>query len=516
MIESPPIKKLIVDYFIEHSQEDIGKMAAAIHAHLSRGFVANETVYIKETGGFGRITRVQGHRYVLATQPGNRGHEESFHFTQLERRTELFADEIRGYILGITMETPFGRVLKENAFRSIKDSGEVARCKVPQSQCSGASCPPSKPHTLGAVSAVPRAQDARRHGRRKAEEPAVGSEEPERIPKRREPREREMVGGAGIRSILGLETRKTLDLEGFGSDDIGSLMKVFSALTNFHLVFGIEQVSVEELARSIMDPAYGSDLICKVHMRLVAMLREEIDSVGMEAFVEDAQPCVMVAEGGMCKTLDGECDEAKGMEDTGSCSKERQEEAWKQALTSLVSDISNELEMDLSYFARCVSARSRPLDRDEANNRVVLLELLLNIFFTTSVFREKLSGSMRDLRELEKRKKELQTRLRKIKSSSGQEIGGAESIEEQRKGVEKELKNTVSRILELPMQVVMGTVDGISFLNLGRRIYAAEESSYYRLSRDSLFELCKKYNPRSKSEKSILLSISQHAEVLQG
>ncbi|CAD25936.1 hypothetical protein [Encephalitozoon cuniculi GB-M1] len=499
MIESPAIKRFVVDYFIEHSQEDIDEMVASIHRRLLSGFVVNEDVCVVKSGECGRVVGVLGPRYAVMVQSPCGWREEDFELSELARREGVSGGRIRGYLLGITMETPFGRVLKENAFRSIRDSQEVMRCRVPQSQCCEAPNP------------VPGGSSGGRGGGEEQGPGQPGSRGAER-------QKGLSSMAADVESILRLSEERIVSVEGLGPWDVEAVMKIFGALATFGSVFRIRSVDAWSLASAISDPAYGSDMMRLVHEKLVGALRRDIEENGMDRFVENVRPCVGVAVEAMC-SAEGPQDVLQGGQQQGpveDCGKE----GWKDDLREFIGCVSRGLDTDISQIVECISARDGELSRREARGRIVLLELLLNMFFTTAWFREVMSEKMEESLELERKRRELGVRARKTGETgcdgSGSECGRPRSeCGRPRSEAERDAVCAAREIFKLPTRVVLGEIGGIRFLNLGKRIYAAKEGEYYLVGRDALVRLCKRYRGRSKGEKATMANIEQHVEALQ-
>ncbi|AFN83712.1 hypothetical protein EROM_090960 [Encephalitozoon romaleae SJ-2008] len=504
MIESFAIKKFIINYFIEHSQEDIDKMVLNIHRHLLRGFLMNEVVYNMKSGEYGRISRVGGARYGVVIQSKDGGHEKDCHFSDLARRDEVSASGVKGYLLGITMETPFGRVLKENAFGSIKDSSGVMKCKVPQNQCYEGTRPLrdsqkslDREKTQGMW---PSAENAGDRGAMERQDDKANAVEVEK---------NGLTEDIDIDSILKLRDDQILRIPGLERPDIESTMKILGVLVGFRSFFDIERIDVKELAGVIIDPLYESDIVCKTHERLIEMLKAEIDNIGMDVFIENSKPCIALVFECVCSSKDKKQDDLESIEEPRQVLEKKQ---WKADLEKFIKETSSQAGIDISHIVPCIFAKDRPLSKEEIRSRLVLLELLLNMFFTTEPFREVVSEKMETSKELERRKRELQARLRKPILALDSE---ASLDTDKRSEVKKELIDTMEKIFQLPTNIRIGEIDGIRFLNLNRKIYAAKERDYYLMSRDALLRLCKKYNDRSKSKRNVLVSIEQYMEILQ-
>ncbi|AFM98948.2 hypothetical protein EHEL_090530 [Encephalitozoon hellem ATCC 50504] len=509
MIESSAIKKFIINYFIEHSQEDIDKMAGSIHSYILKGFLMNELVCNMKSGKYGRISKVGGGRYTMMIQSDNGEHEESCYFSDLARKDDVSASGIKGYLLGITMETPFGRVLKENAFRSIKDSTEVVRCKVPQNQCHGAMRSSSKDSL----------RPLDREKRQEMVPCSEGGENQNKLSKMwdggskaMEARNNRVSERPDIGLILNMGDGQMLRIPGFGSSEVELMIKIFGVLMNFRSFFGIERIGVKGLGDAIIDPLYESDIISRTHENLIEMLNAEINSIGMDVFIENSRPCMMLASESLRFLREKKQDTHEG---TGNPSKPRgpRKKNWKPELEKFVEKISDQAGIDISYIIPCVFAKDCPLSQEEIRSRLVLLELLLNMFFTTELFREAISEKMKESKELERKKRVLQIGLKRSGPQSSD--AGAPSDIPKASEARKELADTMEKIFRLPTSIEIGEIAGIRFLNLDKRIYAVKEGDYYPLSRDALFSLCKKYHSKSKSEKNVLASIEHHVEILE-
>ncbi|UTX46051.1 DUF5097 domain-containing protein [Encephalitozoon intestinalis] len=505
MIESPAIKKFIVNYFIEHSQENIDDIAARIDGCLRKRFVENEVVSVVRSGEWGRISRVAGDRYVVSILSLDGGREERLHFSELARKDMAGRTEVKGYLLGITMETPFGRVLKENAFRSIRDSGEVMKCKVPQSQCYEGSFV-SRRGVGGTERRKWKTEKEGQGSREKNEERETEGSRAKRASVRKEGTKETSVS-----SILLVGPSQALEIPGLRKEDIELVMKIFGVVANFGGFFGIQEIDVLSLGRAIVDPWYEDDTICKIHLKLISGLRTEMDSVGMEEFVENSKACIEWAkEQGREEDLAGDGGEMEEcLEQSLGCG----EEGWKKDLRKLIESICDDGDTDIFGIVRSISGRSRALGRGEIRKRLVVIELLMNMFFTTEQFREIIWEKMEESKDLEKKKRELQTRL---KRSVGWDGESKEAGEGSRAEMEKELGDTREKIFQLPVNTGVGNVDGVGLLHLGRKIYAAWEGDYYLVGRDRLADLCKKYKAKNKEERHVLESIGQNIEGLKG
>lgn len=505
MIESSAIKKFIINYFIEHSQEDIDKMIVSIHNHLLRGFLMNEMVYNMKSGEYGRISRVGGARYGVVIQSKDGVHEEDCHFSDLARRDEVSVSGVKGYLLGITIETPFGRVLKENAFGSIKDSAGVMKCKIPQNQCCGG-IQPSRDSQKSldrekGQGIKPHAESAGSGGVVERRDDKTNAMEVEK---------NGLIEDIDVDSILKLRDDQILRIPGLESSDVESMMKILGVLASFRSFFDIERIDVKELAEAVIDPLYESDIVCKTHERLIEMLKAEINNMGMDVFIENSKSCMVLASECVCPSKDKRQNGLESIEEPHQVLGKKQ---WKVDLEKFIKETSDQSGIDISHIVICIFAKDRPLSKGEIRGRLVLLELLLNMFFTTEPFREVVSEKMEASKELERKKRELQVRLRKPGSLS---LDTETSLDiAKRSEVKKELIDTMERIFQLPTNIRIGEIDGIRFLNLNRKIYVAKERNYYLMNKDVLLRLCKEYNGRSKSERSVLASIEQHVEILQ-
>lgn len=536
MIKSPAVRKFIMDYFIEHGQESIGKMAMDIHRYLSQNLVMNEMVFSKRLGLTGKVVKILRPGYIVAMQCDGDGREDVFQFTDLGRNDEINASDIGDYIIGVTMETPFGRVLRENAFESIRSPG-VPKRRIPTTQ--GHSGHPdilpspqaSVPKTIRAREIVPprRQRESSGAGTKRSK----GGDDVSKIQGERgkgrgsgeESKEWEKTA-VGAEALLGLDSYKVVRVKGFESHRLESLMKLFSFLSNFKMFFKIREIEVEELAEAIAEPGYESKTVFKIHSRLVRALEDEIDRIGMGSFRENIKPALMVVEEKVCSMnrqnrRQGEAkknnQERTGGETREEARMELSEKSWKSDVKEFVCKVAEGLSENVSVLTDSVCTSGKTALEEQVDARLSLMEFLLHSFFVTDTFRNMISEKMSGLKSLEKKKKDAQTRLKEIRSRMRHSADEEEAsdLDRQRTSVERELASISGEILQQPLRVSMGCIDGIYFLNIDRKMYGIRDGVYYLLPPDVVANMCRNYVPRNKAEKNILSTLLQHVEILQ-
>lgn len=506
MIESPAIKKFIMDHFIENGQEDIIQMSLRIQDHLLQNFVVNEVVLSRSSELAGRVIRVLKSRYVLLVYSDDGNYEGSFGYSELLRKETVTADMIKGYLMDITTETPFGRVLKENVFRTIKSPSSVLEFKTFASQQCRQPMSCKKNTTAKMKGTEEETEDA---------EP-LNKRETDKLSRNVEGKRYRSVSG-----ILGLNQSKRMTVRGFDQRGFESLMKLFSFLSNFNTFFDIGRITLEELAEAIIDPAYDSKLAFKIHSKLAEALLCEIDNTGIERFAENIKSALMLVEELAQskkkdkKSVEGTC-RSRGLSSIKT-NMQFTEKNWKASMKSFVDRLCGSVGDNVAIFADCISEKKHVLDDEQLEVRLAFIEFLLNSFFITNIFRDIIHEEMDSLKELEDRKKEIQSRFREVKSliRNSTDVEKCACLVKQRIEIEKELKSITGKILESPLKVEMGSVDGVCFLNIDKRIYAIRDGDYYCLPKDMLGYLYKHYIPRYKAEKSVLLNLLQHTEILQ-
>lgn len=490
MFRSPAIKKFVIDYLIEHSQETVHEAASRIHERLVRSFVANETVCIRSLGIVGRIVRMSRAGYAVLA-PGDT--ERLLQHADIARSEDVSSSRIGEYIMGISMETPFGRVLKENAFESIRDSANILRCKAPANQRCDRPAPQSvqSPVPETKMPRSPKNKKLQREERREeAERRTMQIEKEEPAAKSNE-----------VCALLELREDRRLAIRGFEAHRTECLMKIFSFLSNFKSFFKIGRIGLEELANALADPSYDSAVVLQIHSGLVEALQAEIDRRGVDAFAENIRPALMLAE--ELLSAGDTREKTRSAVDSGK--------SWRAATRAFLHRLSENIETDISALADSIEKR-KSVDNSELEMRLVLVEFLLNCFFVTDTFRGMISNETENLRDLERSRKSIHGRLKDVRQQIRRSAEDClESLAAQRAAIEKEQASIAERILESPLAVEMGCIDGVYFLNVDRRIYAIRDRVYYPVSRDMILRLYKRYSPRDKAEKGILLGLVEHA-----
>jgi hypothetical protein len=527
MIESSGIKKFIIDYFIENSKEHIADMATNIYTYLASGFVLNEVVHVKKQESDGKITMIRKDGYVvLSSSDGQRC--DVFQSGDLARKEELSPNKINHFLGSITMETFFGRVLKENAYKSIFNSKNVFKCVVPQSQAGERPAAADAPYkngtahraeTQGAPEGRQRRDEQKpeipKRFRREEREAEYDQESIKKLrikpanvkPERRkeeslEPQEH----GDILSNVLELCSRSAVEIEMYGSSMMDTLMKVYSFVSNFSSFFDLKEMELQELAEAIRDPTYESPVVYKIHSKLIEAIGAEIAEHGIEDFVHNVDPALMIVDE-TAKSMGNKTRE--GPAGAGA-------DGWRMGVRSFVQQLADEASKSMGIFIECADRKTQPLATDQLLLRLAFIDFLLNSFFTTGVFRDMLSEKTKALKDLEKKRNMLAQKLKKIRSSMRSTVNGKKDagLLKQKSSAEADLRSVIIKIFHSPLKIEIGSIGDVSFLNINKKIYALYKSVYYMLSRDVIFRVSKRYGARNKAEKKILQSLEQYAGCL--
>lgn len=118
MIKSTHLRRLIVQHFIDNITKDFCQIVQDLHQILKSSFLPNEIVTLKDSdGGTAQGRVVAANRACVIVEYGNV--RRSFAPEQLSRGEEIGKADVMSFLLSVTEESQFGRVLVPNAKRII-------------------------------------------------------------------------------------------------------------------------------------------------------------------------------------------------------------------------------------------------------------------------------------------------------------------------------------------------------------------------------------------------------------
>ncbi|KAH9410790.1 hypothetical protein HK407_10g15560 [Ordospora pajunii] len=517
MIESSGIKAFIVEYFIEHVREDISRMAVNIHSTLQTRFLPNEVVYVVDKKIFARVARNLGNDYTVTVDSEEGGHEVQCVFSSLERIRNVTECDIRMYLLGITMETAFGRVLKKDVFKSIKEAIQIEKRKgVPsKQQCANASMPKSiEKHKLKNEMYQKQCVSKKIKKEKDACEEVDGKEKMKQHKKRRSNDFEELIGN-------GLDHECKLSFESVGVKEMRLVMKVFCFIANFKEILGIRGVLLDELVEMFKNQSYESEAVSSMHMKMLEMIQEDARDCMVEDFVECIRPSAMLIKeamkeskadgGGMHANVAAKWNDSMSIDDIV-----RYECNWKQKIAMLVEFLSSHLRMDLKEIGIRVFGSDVYGMKDHKCgmvDRLVLFEFLMNMFCVTNAFRSMISDRMKALKELNKQRKKAQVLIKNTKKAEDACVLKGKSTEQQNEDACCSL-NTPDLQPSVFIKADLGIINGIRFFVADGSIYAQNGQDYYIVPADALSMMSNKYRVKSKDEKNAMINILQHSKIM--
>ncbi|TBU14298.1 hypothetical protein CWI40_100020 [Ordospora colligata] len=494
-------------------------MALNIHSALQTRFVPNEIVYIVDKKIFARVARNLGNDYAVIVGSEDGEHEMQCAFLSLERIKYVTQGNIKMYLLGITMETAFGRVLRKDVFRDIKEAIQIEKRKgIPSNQhCTDANMPRAEKHKLkdrmNQKSCIPK---------RTKKEKDICDETDDKKTKKlskkiKKNRSDELIGS-------GLDQEYKLIFEGVGVKEMRLLMKVFCFIANFKEILGIKGVLLDELVKMFKDQSYSSESMSSMHMKMLEMIQEDARDCMVEDFVECIRPSAMLIQEAIKESKTDRSDlsidiVAKWNDNMSIEDIVKSECDWKQKIAMFVEFLSSHLKMDLKEIGMRVFG-SDVYGMKDYNctmvDRLVFFEFLVNMLCVTNAFRNMISERMKALKMLNKQRKKSQVMMKKAKKTVNAEdvcILKDKSVEQHNEDVQCSL-NTLDTQPNVFIKADLGNLDGIRFFMADGTIYAQNGQDYYSVSRDRLTMMNKSYRVRSKDEKNTIANILNNSKVL--
>lgn len=121
MIESLTIRRYIVAYFIENAVASLIDQVNHIAIVLGHRFLRGEIVFLKSKELAGRVVGESAARYMIEVYDDNneRPSREEVSGYDLMRKDRITKNEVAAFLLSVTKETPFGRVLTEHVVQDL-------------------------------------------------------------------------------------------------------------------------------------------------------------------------------------------------------------------------------------------------------------------------------------------------------------------------------------------------------------------------------------------------------------
>lgn len=305
MIESNIIKRLIVKTFMQNSRRRLEEIAEIVMRILNTKFFVNETVIIKESGKIGKVLRCNGDSYLISSDDG----EIEISQSSISRKSSATYDDILDILEAATTQTAFGRILIENIFEKISkpEFGVTAKSELRKAKiearnkvaytnyrgpyveeiAGGRPVPRGVRGSRGeqmqsrinVESYMGAAQEPLKHGDMQREhnmniEPIreINSREVNRIKKPKFEK-------------LDISKLQPFIIENFSGDLLDKLIKIYIFLRSFKNELFPFDFTIEELASSLNDSEYASEIIFRIHSGLIMAIESEM-KVRKEKFIE--------------------------------------------------------------------------------------------------------------------------------------------------------------------------------------------------------------------------------------
>lgn len=121
MIESIAIRQYIISYFIKHPTKPLIEQVNHISSILGGRFVRGEIVFIKTRELTGKVVDSTASHYLIEVYDDNNEKpvREQVGGSDLMRKDRVTKNEVMSFILSVTEDTPFGRVLANNVIQDL-------------------------------------------------------------------------------------------------------------------------------------------------------------------------------------------------------------------------------------------------------------------------------------------------------------------------------------------------------------------------------------------------------------
>lgn len=462
MIESNIIKRYIVKMFMQHSRLGVDEVARTVMSALGTKLFLHESVLVLSTQTPGKISHCSRDTYRVKTDDGQ---EAEVAFGNLQRRCTVRYEDVVGFLVCVTKQTAFGRILIENVFEKMSQPGFR--------EASG-----YREYAAGRRMASNQIDDGADQGHHDADsEEGRGKRGREEEARRRPQRPKY--------EKLDVQSLSQLTIRNFEGELLTDLVKIYMFLASFGDDLGIGGLSAESLGDAIHDPEYDSETAFRIHSVLVDIIENEVKT-RRERYLDTLG---FVLDG--LRPFESECPVQKV--------KKRQEmtmENWKAQTRLFIQNLSKDLDDDrvqqFYNFHR----------KDGVDVRVSFLVFLIDIVTVTDRFREFVSSKQNALRAMKSKHDELCV-LQK-KRGDEEKIGRLEG----------DLRDYDAFMVNHPLKVHLGSYDSYSAFVMDRRPILRDGSTFYILEKKDVTTILRSLNPHARSNKHLVLNLKLCAETL--
>lgn len=121
MIESTALRKFAVSYFLVHPTKPLCNLVNRITTTIKNRFFKEEIVFIKNKELTGRIVETTKTGYIVEIYDDNQStpQKEEVKAEDLLRKDSATKNEVLGFILSVTRDTPLGRIVANNIIQEL-------------------------------------------------------------------------------------------------------------------------------------------------------------------------------------------------------------------------------------------------------------------------------------------------------------------------------------------------------------------------------------------------------------
>jgi Domain of unknown function (DUF5097) len=269
MIEAIAIRQYIVSHFIKHPAKSIIEQVNQISRFLGNTFIKGEVVFVKGRQAAGKIVEAGHDGYKVRVHDEREGEVcVEVAGEEITRRDGVGKNEILSFILSVTQETPFGRVLAHNVIRNL-----------------GAACIKREPQWLEEWEGQKRVRgEAEEVGREEDQADAYAESRGGKRERREEEKKKELLAKQTA-EIMEIEKREW-EVEGASFEECSLILSLVAFLSTFSEFFKLDSFKPEEFVDGLLSLEYHNRAICSIHSKVIKAISHERRKSGKEGLAD--------------------------------------------------------------------------------------------------------------------------------------------------------------------------------------------------------------------------------------
>ncbi|KAF7679711.1 hypothetical protein TCON_2490 [Astathelohania contejeani] len=463
MLESNPIKKYIVRYFLENSSQPLTKIVNHLVGILSNSFILDEIVFVKNRELTGKILDVTKTGYMVGIFSDSAMETDFVQTSGLMRRDQITKNEVMTFLQSVTRDTPLGRELVVNVLSDIKIPLRTQRNSSNHKHIQ------ERDYMSG----------LRKHT------------ENIRFVKTNE-------GTVNVKKQKLDQTFEEL-LEEFNGEKLEvedeTIIRIHGFFSLFGRQFKIPEFSMKELINALHEPEYNSKIISNIHVSLLSILSQERKAINKTDF----KNIIEFATNKYGKVENGSSVKKENKLPWYECKAKKME--WKTYVKAFLNDIAN--TYNIEYFNGLIFS-NRKKENINLKERLNLIDFLLECCIGCSVFKSIVDSFIEKGKKIEKEKYNTTLLLRKkrseLKEILEKENSNIKKINDEINKLDKKINDLDKMLFSYSTKLNLGQMHQIPFLLIDNKICYKFGGAFRILKSEELERILKQIKPKCKDE----------------